>query len=161
MNFLNSTYFIHLPPFCLVLDVYYNNIDYAKKSTWLSSETGRFETVEYVGDNTWIASPAATSPGNFYNIMLSTAAVAVLINSGTTDLTFTFEAAEGTEITTLNLVHPACVYPANANVSVGANNSVIVQFTLTEDMKTNVPNIMFYADHTVGGSMVITLSAQA
>ena len=133
----------------------------AKQTTWLSSDAGRFETVEYVGDNTWIASPSAISTGNFYNVMLSTAAVADLINAGTTNLTFTFEAAEGTEITALNIVHAACIYPANANVGVGANNSVIVQFTLTEDMKTNIPNIMFYADHTVRGSMVITLNAQA
>ena len=144
----------------LVLDVYYNNIDYAKKSTWLSSDPGRFETVNYVGDNTWIASPVATSTGNFYNIMLSTDAVKELMAENKTVVSFTFEAAEGTEITDLALSHAYCIYPANADVGVGANNSVIVQFTLTEDMTTNAPNIMFYAAHTAGGSMVITLNAQ-
>ena len=144
----------------LVLDVYYNNIEYAKKSTWLTSDSSRFETVTYVGENSWIAEPKDKgASANFYNIKLSTSAVTELLNAGTPVVTLTFTGYNA-PLTEITLEHDWSVFPAGA-VRTSSENMIKVTYTLTESMKTSAPNVMFYFRHQANCEVKVTLTAQA
>ena len=143
----------------LVLDVYYNNIEYAKKSTWWTSDSSRFETVTYVGENSWIAEPKNKgASANFYNIKLSTSAVTELLNAGTPVVTLTFTGYNA-PLTEITLEHDWSVFPAGA-VKTASENMIKVTYTLTESMKTSAPNVMFYISHSANASFKITMTAE-
>ena len=128
-----------------------------EKSTWLSSDSGRFASVTYSENDVWIATTPAGKTSNYYNVKLSVSAVTKFLEEGKNVLTFTFSAHEGSTIESVDLAGTYCTYPTDA-VRTVLDNVVMVQFTLTEEMKATAPNMMFYFKHNDGFVMDIKIS---